>query len=153
MPNLQAMAAHYYRSKGSRPTPEERDTFHRWLLLQFSRIADRVDFTPDELTPEQFLLVHAITGKLLISTAHNVHPHWLPRENAMLRAVHDWCHLRANCGFDLDGEIEACEYAKQSAPESIHWILESETCLQAAACLAAGGVFPRQKLVRQLVRN
>ena len=148
MPTLHSMAAHYYRSKGSRPTRAERDTFSRWLCLQFSRIADRVDFTPDELTPEQFLLVHAITGRLLISTAHNTHPHWLPRENAMLRAVHDWHHLQGGYGFDFEGELQACEHAKQSAPDNIHWILDSEIALQAAACLAAGGTYARQKLVR-----
>lgn len=141
------LAAHYYRTKGTRPTAHEYKAFTDWVLLHFSRISHRVVFTGLEVEPETFLGYHRCSNKLLISTAHNVHPHWLPSINARFRAVHDSHHLAAGAGFTLLGEIATYEYAKATAPQEIHWILFSEIVLQAAACIAAGG-FARQKLVQ-----
>ncbi len=147
MINTARLAATYIQGKGCRPTPVERETFRNWLCLQFARIADRVQFTDDEVTPEQMLAFHAVTGDYLISTAHNIHPHWTPRENAMFRAVHDHQHVIGECGFDMEGEMQAFEIAADSAPKSIGWILYSEIALQAAASIHTGS-FQRQKLVR-----
>ena len=87
------------------------------------------------------------TGRLLVSTAHNFHPHWMPLQNKMFRAVHDWDHIHNGCGYDLAGETAAYEAAMTTAPESIRWILYSEIVLQAAAAIHTGS-FQRQKLVR-----
>ena len=141
------LAAAYLRAKGSRPTSTERRIFRDWLCLQFARIADKVQFTDDEVSPEQMLTYHAITGGYLISMAHNVHPHWTPRENAMFRAVHDHHHVTGGHGFDLEGESGAYQQARSTAPQEIWWILHSEILLQAAAAIRCG-CFQRQKLVR-----
>ena len=141
------LASAYLRTKGSRPSPVEARVFRQWLATQFNRIRGIVDFTPDEVSPEQMTLVHAITGRLLISTAHNVHPHWLPVENAQFRAVHDWHHISGGHGFDLMGELGAYQEARSTAPQEIWWILHSEILLQAAAAIRCG-CFQRQKLVR-----
>ena len=82
-----------------------------------------------------------------MSTAHNVHPHWLPMHNKMFRAVHDWDHIQHGCGFDLGGETQAFTATAATAPDSIRWILYSEIVLQAAAAIHTGE-FQRQKLVK-----
>jgi len=145
--NTARLAKVYIQGRGCQPTKAEREIFRNWLCLQFARIADQVDFTPEEVTPEQLLAVHANTGRLLISTAHNSHPFWTARENAMFRAIHDHQHLAYNCGFDMQGEMRAFEVAADSAPKEIGWILYSEIALQAAASIHTGS-FQRQKLVR-----
>ena len=141
------LAATYIRGKGSRPTSEEYSTFSNWVGLKFGRIRHLVDFTDREVTPRIMQIHWELWGRLLISTAHNVHPHWLPFLNAQFRAIHDWDHIQHGLGFDIDGESAACDAACDSAPESIHWILRSEILLQAAAAIHTGQ-FQRQKLVR-----
>ena len=147
MINAASLAAHYIRSKGSRPTSDEYGTFCRWVELRYQRIRDRVDFTPLEVSPEKMLAYWENHARLLVSTAHNTHPFWLPRTNAMFRAIHDWDHVKSGAGFDLAGELTAAGYAMSTAPESIGWILWSEIALQAAAAIHTGS-FQRQKLIR-----
>ena len=140
-------AALYLKGKGQRPTTEERATFGNWLATQFNRIRGIVDFTSDEVSPEELMANYDLTGRLLISTAYNVHPHWLPVENAQFRAIHDWHHIQAGAGFDMAGEIKAYQHAAAHAPVALDWILFSEIVLQAAAAIHTGS-FQRQKLVR-----
>ena len=141
------LAAHYLRTKGTRPNANEYATFSQWLATRFNRIRDRVDFTDREVTPEFMLLHWKLHGRLLVSTAHNVHPHWLPVMNAQFRAVHDWDHINSGAGFDLGGELQAFTAAAETAPRSIRWILYSEIVLQAATAIHTGE-FARQKLVK-----
>ena len=146
MTTAATLAAHYIRTKGTRPTSDEYGTFCRWVNIRFQRIAAKVDFTQQEVSPEKMMLHWQLHGRLLVSTAHNVHPHWLPLQNKWFRAVHDWDHIQSGAGFDLDGETQAYEAAMETAPESIRWILYSEIVLQAAAAIHTGS-FQRQKLV------
>ena len=150
MPTTETLAATYVRAKGTRPSADEYSTFSNWVGLKFSRIRHLVHFTEQEVTPSQMEIHWKLWGKLLVSTAHNTHPHWLPFLNAQFRAVHDWDHLQHGCGYDLDGEVSAFVAASETAPESIRWILYSEIVLQAAAALHMGA-FQRQKLVRYAV--
>ena len=147
MLNTESLAAQYIRAKGSRPSSEEYATFVNWVSLRYRRIQDRVDFTPDEVDPGEMEAYWDLNARLLISTAHNTHPHWLPIINAQFRAIHDWDHIMSGCGFDMAGEACVAGYAMSTAPESIRWILWSEIALQAAASIHTGS-FQRQKLVR-----
>ena len=147
MLNTETLAAQYIRAKGSRPSSEEYATFNSWVNLRYRRIQDRVDFTPDEVSPDEMQAYWDLNARLLISTAHNIHPHWLPVINAQFRAIHDWDHIKSGCGFDMAGEACVAGYAMSTAPESIRWILWSEIALQAAASIHTGS-FQRQKLVR-----
>ena len=147
MLNTETLAAQYIRAKGSRPSSEEYTTFINWVNLRYRRIQDRVDFTPDEVDPGEMEAYWDLNARLLISTAHNIHPHWLPIINAQFRAIHDWDHIMSGCGFDMAGEACVAGYAMSTAPESIRWILWSEIALQAAASIHTGS-FQRQKLVR-----
>ena len=142
-----SLAATYLRTKGTRPNPGEYGTFCRWLYTRFNRIQAKVDFTPSEVTPKQMQIHWELWGRLLVSTAHNVHPHWLPMHNKMFRAVHDWDHIQSGAGFDLAGETQAYERAMETAPECLRWILYSEIVLQAATAIHTGE-FARQKLVK-----
>lgn len=145
--NCANLAYLYLKSKGTKPTKPELKVFRRWLYLNFARIAPFVDFTTEEVSPNKLLRIYEQSGRLLISTAHNHHPFWLPWENAWFRAVHDWHHLTLGAEFDLAGEAETCRHAIATAPESIGWILQSEILLQAAASIHTGK-FQRQKLIR-----
>ena len=147
MLNTETLAAQYIRGKGCRPTSDEYQTFCNWVSLRFQRIRDRVDFTPDEVSPEEMLAYWEEKARLLISTHSNIHPHWLPVINAQFRAIHDHDHIMSGCGFDMAGEACTAGYAMSTAPESIGWILWSEIALQAAATIRTGS-FQRQKLVR-----
>ena len=147
MQPTELLAAHYIRTKGTRPSSEEYGTFCSWVFTRFQRIAAKVDFTEREVTPEFMLLRWQLHGRLLVSTAHNVHPHWLTLQNKWFRAVHDWDHIQSGAGFDLGGETQAFATAAETAPRSIRWILYSEIVLQAAAAIHTGS-FQRQKLVR-----
>ena len=147
MLSTESLAAQYIRGKGCRPSSEEYSAFVNWVLLRFSRIQDRVDFTEQEVSPELMQTHWRLHARLLVSTAHNVHPHWLPSINARFRAIHDWDHLKGGFGFDMAGEACAAGYAMSTAPESIRWILWSEVALQAAAAIHTGE-FQRQKLVK-----
>ena len=147
MQSTELLAAHYIRTKGTRPSSEEYGTFCSWVFTRFQRIAAKVDFTEQEVSPKKMLLHWQLHGRLLVSTAHNVHPHWLPLQNKWFRAVHDWDHIQSGAGFDLGGETQAFTAAAETAPRSIRWILYSEIVLQAAAAIHTGS-FQRQKLVR-----
>jgi hypothetical protein len=146
LPPIAPLAAAYIRTKGTRLHPLERATFRRWLLTQYDRISPLVDFSADEISPDQLLTVWHSTGRLLISTAHNRHPVWLPEENARFRAIHDWHHIIGQYGFDFAGEVGTYMLATTTAPRGIWWILWSEIVLQAAATIHTGE-FQRQKLV------
>ena len=147
MPTTENLAAAYIRGKGTRPSSDDYGTFCRWVELRYQRIRHCVDFTPLEISPEKMMRYWQDHHRLLISTAHNFHPHWLPRTNAMFRAIHDWDHIHHGCGYDLDGEVSAYVAATETAPDTIRWILYSEIVLQAAAAIHTGS-FQRQKLVR-----
>ena len=147
MPTAESLAAQYIRGKGSRPTTEEYSAFCDWCNLKFRRIQHLVEFTEREVTPQLMQTHWDLWGRLLVTTAHNTHPFWLPFMNAQFRAVHDWDHLQHGCGYDLDGEVSAFVAASETAPESIRWILFSEIVLQAAAAIHTGA-FQRQKLIR-----
>ena len=147
MLNTESLAAQYIRAKGTRPSSAEYATFCNWVGLRFNRIRDRVDFTPEEVSPGEMEAYWDLNARLLISTAYNTHPHWLPIVNAQFRAIHDHDHIMSGCGFDMAGEACVAGYAMSTAPESIRWILWSEIALQAAASIHTGS-FQRQKLVR-----
>ena len=144
---LNGLAVAYFKNKGTKPTPKESLTFTNWVLLHFARIQDKVIFSAEEVSPEKLIETYKKTGCLLISTAHNYHPHWLPSVNLKFRAVHDWHHLQSNADFTLKGEFKTYLKARNSAPTEIAWILFSEIVLQTAATLKAKE-FCRQKLVR-----
>lgn len=147
MPTAETLATTYIRTKGSRPTSDEYGTFAEWVRIKFGRIQHLVDFTEQEVSPQLMQTHWDLWGRLLISTAHNTHPFWLPYLNAQFRAIHDWDHIQHGCGYDLDGEVSAFVAASETAPESIRWILYSEIVLQAAAAIHTGA-FQRQKLVK-----
>ena len=147
MQSAETLATAYIRTKGTRPTTDEYSAFCEWCNLKFRRIKHLVDFTEQEVSPELMQTHWDLWGRLLVSTAHNTHPFWLPFMNAQFRAVHDWDHLQHGCGYDLDGEVSAFVAASETAPESIRWILYSEIVLQAAAAIHTGS-FQRQKLVK-----
>ena len=147
MINPAPLADQYINGQAVEPTAEEIATFTDWVNDRFERIARRVQFTPDEVTPERVQYWWNHYGLLLISTAHNEHPFWEGGVNARFRAIHDWDHLHGRFGFDMAGELCAAVYAMETAPESIRWILHSEIALQAAAAIHTGEFQP-QKLVR-----
>ena len=147
MQTAETLATAYIRTKGTRPTTDEYSDFCEWCNLKFLRIKHLVDFTEQEVSPQLMQTHWNLWGRLLVSTAHNEHPFWLPFMNAQFRAVHDWDHLQHGCGYDLDGEVSAFVAASEGAPESIRWILYSEIVLQAAAAIHTGS-FQRQKLVK-----
>jgi len=147
MHTAEHLAAQYLKGKGQRPTSVERHAFSQWLQLRFNRIRQWVEFTPEEVSPDEMLEVWESRAILIVSTAHNNHPHWLPIENAWFRAVHDWDHIQSGCGFDFAGETCAAGIAMATAPDCIKWILWSEIALQAAASIHTGS-FQRQKLVK-----
>ena len=142
-----SLAAQYIRAKGHRLSLEEYGAFVEWVSMRFNRIRHLVDFTEQEVDPQMMLIHWDLWGRLLISTAHNKHPHWLPFMNAQFRAIHDWDHVIWGHGFDMEGETQAYLTAAATAPESIRWILYSEIVLQAAASIHTGE-FQRQKLVK-----
>jgi hypothetical protein len=144
---LNRLAIGYIRSKGVMPNGLEYKIFTNWVLLNFARIQDKVIFSADEVPPEKLISTYEKTGSLLVSAAHNYHPHWLPVVNLKFRAVHDYHHVKSGAGFDLEGEFKTYEMARKSAPIEIDWILYSEIVLQTAATLKLGE-FCRQKLVR-----
>ena len=147
MLSAETLAAQYIRTKGTRPTTDEYCAFSEWVNLRFRRIQDRVDFTEQEVSPELMQTHWDLWARLLVSTAHNEHPFWLPYLNARFRAIHDWDHIKGGFGFDLSGELCAAGYAMATAPKCIRWILWSEVALQAAAAIHTGS-FQRQKLVK-----
>ena len=147
MINPAPLADQYINGQAVEPTAEEIATFTDWVNDRFERIARRVQFTPDEVTPERVQYWWGHYGLLLISTAHNEHPYWSAETNARFRAIHDWDHITGSFGFNLAGELCAAGYAMSTAPESIRWILWSEVALQAAAAIHTGDFQP-QKLVR-----
>ena len=133
---VESLAAQYISGEAATPTMRELMDFHQW-----------VDFTEVEVTPEDMEAEWDLNTRLLISTAHNEHPHWGPEINDKFRAIHDWDHLQSGCGFDFAGETCAAGYAMSTAPESIRWIIWSEVALQAAAAIYTGE-FQEQKLVK-----
>ena len=145
--NTATLADQYINGQAVEPTAEEVATFTDWVNGQFERIERRVQFTPDEVSPERMQHYWNHYGLLLISTAHNEHPFWSEETNARFRAIHDWDHIAGRLGFDMAGELCAAVYAMEAAPESIRWILYSEIALQAAAAIHTGQFQP-QKLVR-----
>ena len=75
MLSTETLAAQYIRGKGCRPTADEYSAFCEWVGLRFRRIQDRVDFTEQEVSPELMLTHWNLHARLLVSTAHNTHPH------------------------------------------------------------------------------
>ena len=144
---VESLAAQYISGEAATPTMRELMDFHQWVDARFEQIARYVDFTEVEVTPGEMLAEWDLNARLLISTAHNEHPHWGPEINAKFRAVHDWDHIQSGCGFDFAGETCVAGYAMSTAPESIRWILWSEIALQAAAAIHTGKFQP-QKLVK-----
>jgi hypothetical protein len=145
--SLQAVAASYITGDPSMMTPAEQRAFDQWLTASYRPIAHLVQVTGAEVSPETIVAHWQLKGRLLISSAHSEHPFFSVDTNVKLRAVHDWHHLLVNRGFGWDGEVAACQYALQTAPKAIHWILRSEIMGQAAVAIATGN-FPTQKLVR-----
>ena len=143
----ESLAAQYISGEAVTPTMRELMDFHQWVDARFDWIAHWVDFTEAEVTPDEMESAWRLNTRLLISTAHNEHPHWGPEINAKFRAVHDWDHLQSGCGYDFAGETCVAGYAMSTAPESIRWILWSEVALQAAAAIHTGEFQP-QKLVK-----
>jgi hypothetical protein len=141
------LARLYAHGAAATPSRFELATLATWIDAEIRPILERVWYTSQEVSPEAFHSAHKSSGRLVISTAHNVHPFWGYAQNARLRAVHDWHHLQSGAGYDLPGEIQAFRYAQSRAPEAIHWILFSEIVLQAAAAIHFGR-FLEQKLVR-----
>ena len=146
--NAEKLARIYFDSAAVEPATAEYDSFHAWINDQWEQIRDMVRFTFQEVEPERMMAHYDATGELLISAAHNEPLPWLGKsQNVKFRAIHDWHHLQAVAGFDLNGEYAAFEYAKSTAPQCIHWMLYSEIVLQAAATIHTGS-FQEQKLVR-----
>ena len=143
----ESLAKQYILGEAVTPTMRELMDFHQWVDTRFARIARWVDFTEAEVAPDVMAAEWDLNARLLISTAHNEHPHWDSEINAKFRAVHDWDHLQSGCDFDFAGETCVAGYAMSTAPESIRWILWSEVALQAAAAIHTGAFQP-QKLVK-----
>lgn len=141
------LARLYLRTKGHRPTEFELLDFRQWINQQYGEVMGITDYTGEEVWPERMLFYWQCHRRLLVSVAHNVHPFLQPIENAWFRAIHDHHHILASAGFDLQGEYTTFLYAKETAPESIHWMLYSEIVLQAATAIHTGS-YARQKLVK-----
>lgn len=145
--DVATLAEQYLTGEPVEPTAQEIQDFNSWVNSRFDLIARYVQFTPDEVSPEQAKYYWEHYAILLISTAHNSHPYWEGGVNARFRAIHDWDHIHGAFSFNLAGELCAAGYAMSTAPESIRWILWSEVALQAAAAIHTGE-FQEQKLVR-----
>ena len=147
MLSAETLATQYISGKAVEPTMREIMDFCEWVEKRFDRIARYVQFTEEEVNPEEMTCHWDHFAILRISTAHNDHPFWPADINAKFRAIHDWDHIHGAMGFDLAGELCAAGYAMSTAPQSIHWILWSEVALQAAAAIHTGEFQP-QKLVK-----
>jgi hypothetical protein len=129
------------------PTNRELSLLNAWIDSEFRAIPVPVRFTGDDVDLPSMLANWEATGELLISIAHNCHPHLEGFANAKFRAVHDWHHVVIGADSTFAGELATFEHAAQHAPSEIRWMLFSEIALQAAACIATGRFQP-QKLVR-----
>ena len=147
MLSAETLATQYISGKAAEPTMREVMDFTQWVDSQYSHIERYVDFTSQEVEPNEMLWYWDSFARIRVSTAHNDHPYWAPDVNAKFRAIHDWHHIQGGFGFYLAGELCAAGYAMSTAPESIRWILWSEVALQAASAIHTG-TFQEQKLVR-----
>ena len=141
------LAHQYIFGQAVEPTMREIMDFTQWVDSRYQLISHWVQFTPDEVIPEEIQRHWNDSAILLISTAHNSHPYWSGDLNARFRAIHDWDHIQGGFSFGLAGEVCAAGYAMSTAPESIRWIVWSEIALQAAAAIHTGE-FQEQKLVK-----
>lgn len=136
-----------YEQPAAEPTAAELTGFRQWIRAEHARITAPVIYVPIDLSLPATVAHYQRFGVLVISTAHNSHPYLSAADNARFRAVHDWHHIKNGLDSTLRGEIGAFKVARQSAPESIHWMLFSEIVLQAAACISTG-TFQPQRFVR-----
>ncbi len=145
--SLEKLATQYIAGKPVDPTMKELMDFVEWVDRRFSFVKRYVDFTEDEVSPDEMEYVWDQTARLRVSTAHNEHPYWSAEVNAKFRAIHDWDHIQGGFTYDWQGELTAAGYAMSTAPDSIKWILLSEIGLQACAAEFTGAFQP-QKLVK-----
>lgn len=141
------LARLYLTGAAVAPTELELSSLRAWIGVEFAQITAPVRFQDSDLNLPQTAALFAADGILRISTANNSHPWLTAVENAEFRAVHDWHHLQIGADSTLDGERLTFNYARKTAPQTIHWLLFCEIVLQAAACIATGE-FAAQKLVR-----
>lgn len=141
------IAAEYLQAPAAVPTDSELAMLRAWIRAEFGRIPVMVRFESADIPLPEMLQRWDASGVLFISIESISHPFLTDVENALFRAVHDWCHVVVNADSTLNGEILAFEHACSTAPSEIHWMLRSEIVLQAAACIATGAFQP-QKLVR-----
>jgi hypothetical protein len=141
------LARLYRDAKPVTPTQLELDTLNEWIRSQWLKCPAHIQYIPGEITLADAMRRYIHTGKLIVSTANNDHPHLSFWQNARFRAVHDWHHIVVNADDSLEGEIRTYYAARDTAPQAIWWILRSEIILQAAACIHYGEFQP-QKLVR-----
>ena len=147
---VERYAHQYQHGMASSLTPLESQALLQWLNLSYGAIAHQVRYTDSDVSPEEFVLHWETYGQLLISRANSDHPFFSLADNCRFRAVHDMHHILTGCRFDWEGELATYQYAAQSAPRLIRWILRSEILGQAAVAITTGS-FPEQKLVRTCV--
>jgi len=144
---LANLANAYITGKHTTPTYTELADFKGWIHTEWRKIPAPIKYTTADFTLGQAIKHFINSGELVISVAHNHHPHLTYSENAKFRAVHDWHHIIGSADDTLAGEIRTYLIARNSAPESIWWLLLSEIVLQAAATIYTGQFQP-QKLVK-----
>ena len=147
-PTITANLAHcYITGQHTTPTPKELADFRGWIHTEWRKIPAPIKYTTAEFTLSAAIAHYIKSGELVISVAHNSHPHLTYSENAKFRAVHDWHHLIGGADDSMHGEILTYFIAQESAPVAIHWLLFSEIVLQAAVATHTGKFAP-QKLVK-----
>jgi hypothetical protein len=105
---------------------------------------------PSEFTALRRAFIRSrLTGQPLpVSDAHSAETIFGPSANYAFRFWHDVTHVRLNCGFDLDGEIEVATahldvlQAFGWGPGTLeHHLLHADTLGQ-VLCSVATGTFP-----------
>jgi hypothetical protein len=141
------LASAYIKGAPVSPSHLELRTLKDWIDSQWRNIPAPIRYTPREVTLAAAIAHYFKSGELVISVAHNEHPHLSYNENAKFRAVHDWHHIIGGADDSMQGEILTYYIAQKCAPVSIHWLLFSEIILQAATATHTGK-FPPQKMVK-----
>ena len=147
MSSSSLLGAAYINGAPVDPTEFELNILRRYIETEFSKIPALVVFQPQDITLTECKRRFSQSGKLYISIAHNIHPYLSAWDNAKFRAIHDWHHLMIGVDDSMAGEFAAYEYACETAPKCVHWMLHSEIAMQAAAYYLTGEFQP-QKFVK-----
>lgn len=125
-----------------------RETAAQWRTLQrLGFVLTVTDTDPYSGPAEMFADVAQRRIKVLSSAVTGGHPWLTDDDNDLFRAVHDVLgHAATGRGFDRHGEEAAYQAHASLFSRTARLALATETRGQNASMLAAGGVFPPQKV-------